>query len=53
MEQECGIYSEKRALKVARVTHFEHKCKIYSEKKVSKSDDSYTLWSKKGKGKKR
>ena len=34
------------------VTHFEQKCKIYSENKVSKSDDSYTLWSKKGKGKK-
>ena len=45
------IYSEKKVLKVMRVTHFEQKCKIYSEKKVSKSDDSYTLWSIRGKDK--
>ena len=36
-------------MNVTTVTHFEQKCKIYSEKKVSKSDDSYTLWSTRGK----
>ena len=34
-----------------RVTHFGTRVQIYSEKKVSKSDDSYTLWSIRGKDK--